>query len=600
MRKFGKKRLVAVMTAIAMATSMMGSMSAMAATVTIDSDVNNGTYWAYRIFEGTADGKTLNLKDIKWGAGFKDVLTYDDNDDTDTEADLLTWAKAVDPNVTAIDLATIVSCLSKSTTDDANARKFAKILNNYIKANEATIIRKKLSNGMNDLDGGYYLVVHEANEIRNPSLLQVVGDQTITITAKTDIPTVEKKIWENDYLLDHTNAADTEFNSGVSSDLVNNQWNDAADYDMNTDIPFKLTAKIPKGTTTEYEKYPIEFVDTMDPGLTLTAEEPVVYYQIGLNGTIHKVTNKSLYEATKTRSGFNLKVNDVKTLTTDVDSDDMYIYVTFKAKLTSADVATPSQAAGKENTVILKYANDYTVDYTDKELDGETDEDTVVALTFDIDVDKYTGDIDTGTRLKGAVFELYRCPEGFDAKAEGALGVTIDANKNATWDYATSNNLKALKFTQPTADIAKYVYGNSTGDTILTTGNDGQLNLHGLDRGEYILVEKKAPENYNVLTSAMVVEIKRTSDVYDSEERNGKEYIKGTHAGANLKPVIFTFAVDNNNKTSNKVSVENRTGGLLPETGGAGTMMLYILGTALMAGGVFFLTAKGKKKEDMQ
>lgn len=596
MRKFGKKRLVAVMTAIAMATSMMGSMSAMAATVTIDSDVNNGTYWAYRIFEGTADGKTLNLKDIKWGAGFKDVLTYDG--DTDAEADLLTWAKAVDPKVTAIDLATIVSCLSKSATNDANAREFAKILNNYIKDNKANITGKKLIDGMNDLDGGYYLVVHEANGIRNPSLLQVVGDQTITIKAKTDIPTVEKKIWENDYLLDHTNAADTEFNSGVSSDLVNNQWNDAADYDMNTDIPFKLTAKIPKGTTTEYEKYPIEFVDTMDPGLTLTAEEPVVYYQIGLNGNIHKVDDKSLYEATKTRSGFNLKVNDVKTLTTNVDSDDMYIYVTFKARLTRADVAAPSQAAGKENTVILKYANDYTVDYTDKELDGKTDEDTVVALTFDLDVDKFTGDIASGKRLEGAVFELYRFPEGFDAAVEGALGVTIDADKNATWDYANSNNLEALKFTQPTAGIARYVYDNSTGDATLTTGKDGQLNLHGLDRGKYILVEKKAPENYNVLTSAMVVEIKRTSDVYDSKERNGKEYIKGTHAGVNLKPVRFTFAYDN--KTSNKVSVENRTGGLLPETGGAGTMMLYILGTALMAGGVFFLTAKGKKKEDMQ
>ena len=55
-----------------------------------------------------------------------------------------------------------------------------------------------------------------------------------------------------------------------------------------------------------------------------------------------------------------------------------------------------------------------------------------------------------------------------------------------------------------------------------------------------------------------------------------------------------------NEKESHIVDVENKSGSMLPETGGIGTTIFYIAGTLMMACAVYVVTAKGRRKEERE
>lgn len=53
---------------------------------------------------------------------------------------------------------------------------------------------------------------------------------------------------------------------------------------------------------------------------------------------------------------------------------------------------------------------------------------------------------------------------------------------------------------------------------------------------------------------------------------------------------------DENNSLINQVNVENKTGTVLPSTGGAGTTMIYLIGGALVLGSGVVLATKRRVK----
>ena len=96
---------------------------------------------------------------------------------------------------------------------------------------------------------------------------------------------------------------------------------------------------------------------------------------------------------------------------------------------------------------------------------------------------------------------------------------------------------------------------------------DGKVTVVGFDNGVYYLEEVKAPAGYNQLTSR-------------------KEF---TIADANLDSV-FNGGIYS---TGSGVHVVNKTGSMLPETGGMGTVIFVSLGTlAVLIAGVLLVTKK--------
>ena len=103
--------------------------------------------------------------------------------------------------------------------------------------------------------------------------------------------------------------------------------------------------------------------------------------------------------------------------------------------------------------------------------------------------------------------------------------------------------------------------------------------IEGLKAGTYYLHEIAAPEGYNKLAKPVKIEITETKD-----ETNGK-----------VTGVTYKINGVANAEKDSTIKVENKTGSMLPSTGGIGTIGLTILGVCVVAFGV--LAPKKKKAQ---
>lgn len=108
--------------------------------------------------------------------------------------------------------------------------------------------------------------------------------------------------------------------------------------------------------------------------------------------------------------------------------------------------------------------------------------------------------------------------------------------------------------------------------TEIETDATGKFEIIGLDEGSYKLRETKAPEGYNELGND--IEVTVTSTITEQEKYD------------TVVTYTFTPAEDGT------IKVENKTGSLLPETGGIGTTIFYVVGGLLMAAAFILLVSK--------
>lgn len=110
----------------------------------------------------------------------------------------------------------------------------------------------------------------------------------------------------------------------------------------------------------------------------------------------------------------------------------------------------------------------------------------------------------------------------------------------------------------------------------------------GLDAGAYKLKETKAPGGYNLISAPIEFTIAATTT--NDQTWDGQP-------GSALTKLEITV----NNKTTFgntstgivNMEVENKSGSTLPETGGIGTTIFYVVGVILMLGaGVLLVTKK--------
>ena len=126
----------------------------------------------------------------------------------------------------------------------------------------------------------------------------------------------------------------------------------------------------------------------------------------------------------------------------------------------------------------------------------------------------------------------------------------------------------------------------------LTSNANGLFTVIGLDEGTYYLKETKAPAGYNMLSKEITVVITATtSPTWDD-----------TNPGSALTKLEVT--ADSKSGTGDTstgiagITVANNKGATLPETGGMGTTLFYVLGTILVLGAGVLLVAKKRMNSE--
>ena len=136
--------------------------------------------------------------------------------------------------------------------------------------------------------------------------------------------------------------------------------------------------------------------------------------------------------------------------------------------------------------------------------------------------------------------------------------------------------------------VTGWVDTEADGST-LTTDTSGLVKIIGLDAGTYYLKETKAPAGYNLLDSEIKIVISATLNKSENNPALTALTITvndGNSADGNLETGIVA------------TDVQNNQGATLPETGGMGTTLFYIVGGILvLAAVVLFVTKRRMSAE---
>lgn len=304
-------------------------------------------------------------------------------------------------------------------------------------------------------------------------------------------------------------------------------------------LTFTLTSTIPDMSA--YDTYTFNFKDTLSKGLTFGQVDSV---KVG-DTTLTKDTDYTVATSTVSDSTL-LTVTMLNFKDKQQTNAGKTITVTYKATLNKDAVVG---GHGNVNSATIQYSNKPGIEGT-----GESEPSKVRVFTYGFTVDKYTGDKydDTATRLAGAEFTL--APKG-DAAMSFVQVTAGSATENAVYRVAKDDETGTT--------------------TTITTPANGKVVFQGLKNGEYTLTETKAPAGYNKLASALGVKVEGQNDGTDTTNAT----------------VTITYNNDNgssyNQTASNGViPVQNKSGAILPGTGGMGTIAFTVIGVLVIALGV--------------
>ena len=328
----------------------------------------------------------------------------------------------------------------------------------------------------------------------------------------------------------HDEEADAE-------DKHTNGWGETADHAMNETFQFKLIATLPADVDfAAYETYKVVFTDTMSAGVTFESIASVTVDGVTLTANDYDCT------ATAGQAGgfWKLTIEDITAFTGVNLVDGATVEVIYNAHLNENAVIGDDDA--NKNTVYLEYSNNPNVG-GENDL-GKTTEDTVWVFTYKMDNNKVDGN---DQPLSGAGFKLYS-----DAGCTTEIPVIFD------------ESLDAYRLTKE----------GETGEEMFSAGTNAVFNIVGLDVGTYYLKETTTPAGYNTCPVVTVV-------------------ITATHAEAASETTATTEIVMTQDGTKTSANeIVNQAGTVLPETGGIGTTIFYIVGGMLAVAAVVLLVTK--------
>ena len=490
------------------------------------------------------------------------------------KADATIGAKFIGIN-DAADAAAIAAALDGATAADAAA--FANVVSGFL---SATLTQSTYNGGVYTivgLDSGYYLVKDQDGSLEGDAdtatgyIVQVLGNVTME-PKDSDIPTVEKKVSDEEY---------TQYEGAQGPDYqppYGYGYNDVADWDIGDSVPFKLIGSIPDMSA--YDTYEYIFTDTLSNGLTLQADTIKVYiarnpydqvnnYEPLIMGADYTLDVQNV--GANGGGFFSIAFEDLKTnryVAGEQGDEYHYVIVTYDATLNAnAEIGLP----GNPNSVDLQFSNNPNGDGL-----GRTQEDTVIVFTYELDGTKVDG-ANVDTKLEGAEFVLFN--GGHTQVAH------IENGKLVGWvnlpDGYTYENYEEIPY-------EVWEAFNATTNVIMTSTAEGVFGVSGLDDGTYYLMEIKAPTGYNLLDHDLEIVIAATTE-------NGQTW-DGVPANA---LTALTIAVDQGNAENGNaqtgavaLTVTNNQGTTLPETGGMGTTLFYVIGGLLVAGAGILLVVR--------
>lgn len=280
--------------------------------------------------------------------------------------------------------------------------------------------------------------------------------------------------------------------------------------------------------------------DKMTEGLTFDKNS--------VNITLHKKAT-NVDETLGTNTDYNVEttnlentdpkctfhINFIQTLCDRLAANDT-ITVTYSATLNENAVIA---GEGNKNETWLKYGDSQS-----------TQPSTTNTKTFEMNVFKYTENRTDKTKkdgLEDAVFTLKKVGE------------------------TNTINFVKEKSDEIYGDIYRVAKRGETGTVAtITSPKSGKFTIQGLGAGTYYLTETKQPDGYNKLSGPVTVVIDKDGQV---KVKNGDAYDEVT-----------------------QVKVENKSGTVLPSTGGMGTTMIYLVGAVLVLGSGVVLATKRRVK----
>ena len=326
-----------------------------------------------------------------------------------------------------------------------------------------------------ELPCGYWLIVADdaiaQGEAGTAPIMALVGGSVVTVKPKAATPKVAK------HVLEDSTAA----------------WQKAADATVGDDLYWRLSATVPAGLSA-YDTYAVQFVDTMSAGLdpSKDAASVRVYVAAGADGNFDAVsTGKDGRAGTEPAKGwtditaqcrvsvegstFTMRTGDLIAALGGADAftAGARVVAVYDAPLNSA--CSHGIAKGNPNEVYLRYPRSPFADQSGDAGFTRTPSDDATAYTWGLSLIKRSSSDDKP--LAGA-----------------KLRITDDRGRTLTADGTW------------TTDADAYV----------VSGEDGRVELNGVDAGVYTVEEATAPKGYTAFEGKRTVTV--TADGLDVKQ----------------------------------------------------------------------------------